>query len=56
MQEAQHDGQPHFGQRPWDLRVQGVRAANSVIIPLGCPKCLTQPGQLENSQMGSTTR
>ena len=33
------------GHDPWDLLVQGARAANWVIIPVGCPTCLTQPGQ-----------
>jgi hypothetical protein len=35
------------GRDPWDLLVQGARAANWVIIPVGCPTCLTQPGQME---------
>jgi len=33
------------GHDPWDLLVQGARAANWVIIPVGCPTCLTQPDQ-----------
>jgi hypothetical protein len=33
------------GRDPWDLLVQGAQAANWVIIPVGCPTCLTQPGQ-----------
>lgn len=33
------------GRDPWDLLVQGAQAANWVIIPAGCPTCLTQPGQ-----------
>ena len=36
-----------WGHDPWDLLVYGARAANWVIIPVGCPACLTQPGQLE---------
>jgi hypothetical protein len=35
------------GEDPWDLLVRGARAANWVILPLDCPVCLTQPGQLE---------
>jgi hypothetical protein len=35
------------GRDPWDLLVLGARAANWVIIPVGCPTCLTQPGQME---------
>ena len=35
------------GRDPWDLLVQGARAANWVIIPVGCPVCLTQQGQRE---------
>jgi hypothetical protein len=35
------------GRDPWDLLVQGARAAGWVIIPGGCPTCLTQPGQQE---------
>lgn len=30
-----------------DLLVQGAQAANWVILPIGCPTCLTAPGQLE---------
>jgi hypothetical protein len=35
------------GYGPWDLLVQGARAANWVIIPVGCPTCLTKPAQQE---------
>jgi hypothetical protein len=35
------------GKDAWDLLVQGARAANWVIMPAGCPTCLTQPGQQE---------
>jgi hypothetical protein len=35
------------GLDPWDLLVRGAQAANWVIMPVGCPTCLTQPGQLE---------
>lgn len=35
------------GRDPWDLLVRGARAAAWVIIPIGCPTCLTQPGQME---------
>jgi hypothetical protein len=40
------------GDDPWDLLVQGARAANWVIIPVGCPTCLTQPGQREELPEG----
>src|SRR5262245_17672644 len=35
------------GRDPWDLLVQGTRAANWVIITVGCPVGLTQQGQRE---------
>jgi hypothetical protein len=35
------------GHDPWDLLVQGALAANQVIIAVGCPRWLTQPGQQE---------
>ncbi len=35
------------GRDPWDLLVLGARAADWVIIPVGCPTCLTQPDQME---------
>jgi len=40
------------GRDPWDLLVQGARAANWVIIPVGCPTCLTRPGQVEELPEG----
>lgn len=40
------------GRDPWHLLVQGARAANWVIIPVGCPTCLTQPGQMEELPEG----
>jgi hypothetical protein len=40
------------GRDPWDLLVQGAKAANWVIIPVGCPTCLTQPGQMEELPEG----
>jgi hypothetical protein len=33
------------GDDPWDLLVQGARAAGWVIMPVGCPVCLTDEGQ-----------
>lgn len=33
------------GEDPWDLLVKGAQAANWVIMPIGCPACVTQPGQ-----------
>ena len=35
------------GSDPWNLLVEGAQAANWVIMPVGCPTCLTQPGQRE---------
>jgi hypothetical protein len=40
------------GRDPWHLLVQGARAANWVIIPAGCPTCLTRPGQQEELPQG----
>jgi hypothetical protein len=40
------------GRDPWDLLVQGARAANWVIRPAGGPIFLTQPGQLEELPAG----
>jgi hypothetical protein len=36
-----------LGRDPWNLLVEGARAANWVIMPMGCPTCVTQPGQRE---------
>jgi hypothetical protein len=33
------------GERPWDLLVDGAKAAGFVIIPPGCPTCLTDESQ-----------
>ena len=33
------------GERPWDLLVGGARAAGWVIMPVGCPTCLTDESQ-----------
>ena len=33
------------GEDPWDLLVQGARAAGWVIVPVGCPVCLTDDDQ-----------
>jgi hypothetical protein len=40
------------GQGAWDLLVRGAQAANSVILPMGCPTLLTMPGQLEQLPEG----
>lgn len=40
------------GQDPWDVLVKAAQAANWVIMPLGCPTCLTQPGQREELPEG----
>lgn len=33
------------GDRPWDLLVEGARAADWVIMPVGCPTCITDEAQ-----------
>ncbi|MEV0285586.1 hypothetical protein AB0H36_15855 [Kribbella sp. NPDC050820] len=33
------------GRDPWDLLVEGARAAGWVIMPVGCPTCLTDEVQ-----------
>ncbi|MCK6209146.1 hypothetical protein KZX45_01130 [Georgenia sp. EYE_87] len=33
------------GDQPWELLVRGARAAGWVIVPVGCPTCLTDEGQ-----------
>ena len=33
------------GTNPWELLVQGAQAARWVILPVGCPTCLTDDGQ-----------
>jgi hypothetical protein len=33
------------GQKPWELLVEGARAAEWVIMPVGCPTCLTDEAQ-----------
>ena len=33
------------GWDPWDLLVEGARAAGWVIMPVGCPTCLTDQAQ-----------
>jgi hypothetical protein len=33
------------GRDPWDLLVQGAKAADWVIMPVGCPTCLTRDDQ-----------
>jgi hypothetical protein len=40
------------GQDSWDLLVAGAMAANWVILPLGCPTCLTGPGQRDELPEG----
>ena len=35
------------GRDVWNLLVRGAQAANSVILPMDAPVCLTAPGQLE---------
>jgi hypothetical protein len=33
------------GEQPWDLLVEGAQAAAWVIMPVGCPICITAEGQ-----------
>ena len=33
------------GDEPWDLLVEGARAAQWVILPAGCPTCITDESQ-----------
>jgi len=33
------------GTSPWDLLVEGAKAAGWVILPVGCPTCLTDEAQ-----------
>ena len=33
------------GERPWDLLVEGARAADWVILPVGYPTCITDESQ-----------
>lgn len=40
------------GQDPWGLLVKGAQAAGWVIMPVGCPTCLTQEGQLRELPEG----
>lgn len=36
------------GDRTWDLLVQGARAAGWVIMPVGCPACVTDESQMSH--------
>lgn len=33
------------GDQPWDLLVEGAREAGRVIMPVGCPTCITDEAQ-----------
>jgi hypothetical protein len=33
------------GKKPWELLVEGAQAAGWVIMPVGCPTCLTDESQ-----------
>lgn len=33
------------GERPWELLVEGARTAGWVILPVGCPVCITDNAQ-----------
>jgi len=36
------------GRDPWDVLVQGAKSAGWVIMPVGCPTCLTNDDQAEH--------
>ncbi|WP_120520165.1 hypothetical protein [Arthrobacter celericrescens] len=36
------------GEQPWELLVQGASAADWVIMPVGCPICLTNETQQDD--------
>ena len=40
------------GRDPWELLVKGAQEANWVIMPVGCPTCLTAAGQREELPEG----
>lgn len=40
------------GDRPWDLLVEGARAADWVIMPVGCPTCITYEEQRAHLPVG----
>jgi hypothetical protein len=40
------------GDRPWDLLVRGARAAGWVVLPVGCPTCITDEGQRDHLPEG----
>lgn len=40
------------GDRPWDLLVEGARAADWVIMPVGCPTCITDAAQRAHLPVG----
>lgn len=42
------------GEKPWELLVRGARAADWVILPVGCPTCITNETQLGTFQTVST--
>lgn len=44
------------GGRPWDLLVAGARAADWVIMPVGCPTCITAETQQDHRRTASMTR
>ena len=40
------------GEAPWDLLVDGAKAARWVILPAGCPTCITDESQREHLPEG----
>ncbi len=40
------------GDEPWDLLVDGARAAQWVILPVGCPTCITDEAQRAHLPQG----
>jgi hypothetical protein len=40
------------GERPWELLVRGAQAAGWVILPVGCPTCITDEAQRDHLPEG----
>jgi hypothetical protein len=41
-----------FGERPWELLVRGARTAGWVVLPVGCPTCITDEAQRDHLPEG----
>lgn len=39
-------------ERPWELLVRGAQAAGWVILPVGCPTCITDEAQRDHLPEG----